>query len=80
MNRILKTSSMVFLTIFILTLTINKTQLINIEEFYSDFYIIWYALLSKIVILLNISTLILISLIVWTIISYVEGESVNLIN
>ena len=30
--------------------------------------------------ILNISTLILISLIVWTIISYVEGESVNLIN
>ncbi|MAQ86815.1 MAG: hypothetical protein CMG06_02860 [Candidatus Marinimicrobia bacterium] len=29
---------------------------------------------------LNISTLILISLIVWTTISYVEGEPVNLIN
>ena len=55
MNRILKTSSIVFLTIFILTLTINKTQLINIEEFYSDFYIIWYALLSNIATRLNIS-------------------------
>ena len=55
MNRILKTSSIVFLTIFILTLTINKTQLINIEEFYSDFYIIWYDLLSNIAIRLNIS-------------------------
>ena len=30
--------------------------------------------------ILNISTLILISLIVWTTISYVEGEPVNLIN
>ena len=30
--------------------------------------------------ILNISTLILISLIVWTIISYGEGEPVNLIN
>ena len=30
--------------------------------------------------ILNISTLILISLIVWTLISYVEGEPVNLIN
>ena len=37
MNRILKTSSIVFLTIFIFTLTINKTQLINIEEFYSEY-------------------------------------------
>jgi hypothetical protein len=55
MNRILKTSSIVFLTIFIFTLTINKTQLINIEEFYSDFYVIWYALLSNTVIFLKIS-------------------------
>ena len=30
--------------------------------------------------ILNISTLILISLIVWTLISYVEGEPLNLIN
>ena len=30
--------------------------------------------------ILNISTLILISLTVWTLISYVEGEPVNLIN
>ncbi len=55
MNRILKTSSIVFLTIFIFTLTINKTQLINIEEFYSDFYVIWYALLSNTLIFLKIS-------------------------
>ena len=55
MSRILKTSSIVFLTIFILTLTINKTELINIEEFYSDFYLIWYALLSNTVIFLKIS-------------------------
>tara|TARA_B100001173_G_scaffold259551_1_gene232509 strand:- start:15 stop:1058 length:1044 start_codon:yes stop_codon:yes gene_type:complete len=55
MNRILKTSSIVFLTIFILTITINKTQLINIEGFYSGFYIIWYTLLSNLVLYLKIS-------------------------
>ena len=55
MNRILKTSSIVFLTIFILTITINKTQLINIEGFYSGFYIIWYTLLSNLVLCLKIS-------------------------
>ncbi len=46
MNSILKTSSLVFLTIFFLTLTINKTSIINIENFYSIIYTQWFSILS----------------------------------
>ena len=46
MNSILKTSSLVFLTIFLLTLTINKTSIINIENFYSPIYNEWFSILS----------------------------------
>ena len=46
MNSILKTSSLVFLTIFLLTLTINKTSIINIENFYSPIYTEWFGILS----------------------------------
>ena len=46
MNSILKTSFLVFLTIFLLTLTINKTSIINIENFYPQFYAQWFSILS----------------------------------
>ena len=46
MNSILKTSSLVFLTIFLLTLTINKTSIINIENIYSLIYNRWFSILS----------------------------------
>ena len=46
MNSILKTSSLVFLTIFLLTLTINKTSIINIENFYYPIYTKWFSILS----------------------------------
>ena len=46
MNSILKTSFLVFLTIFLLTLTINKTSIINIENFYPQIYAQWFSILS----------------------------------
>ena len=46
MNNILKTSFLVFLTIFLLTLTINKTSIINIENFYPQIYAQWFSILS----------------------------------
>ena len=46
MNSILKTSSLVFITIFLLTLTINKTSLINIENIYPLIYTQWFSVLS----------------------------------
>ena len=46
MNSILKTSSLVFLTIFLLTLTINKTSIINIEYFYYPIYTEWFSILE----------------------------------
>ena len=46
MNRILKTSSLVFLTIFLLTLTINKTSIINIDNVYPHIYTKWFSFLS----------------------------------
>ena len=47
MNRVLKKSSIIFLTIFTVTLTINKTSIINIESFYLNIYTFWYNLLSN---------------------------------
>ena len=46
MNSILKTSSLVFITIFLLTLTINKTSVINIENIYPLIYTQWFSVLS----------------------------------
>lgn len=46
MNNTLKTSFHVFLTIFLLTLTINKTSIINIENFYPHIYAQWFSILS----------------------------------
>ena len=46
MNSILKTSFLVFLTIFLLTLAINKTSIINIENFYPQIYAQWFSILS----------------------------------
>lgn len=53
MNRILKASSLVFITIFILTLTINKTSIISIEAFYSSLYYYWYSVLSSVFVYTN---------------------------
>ena len=46
MNRFLKTSYLVFLTFFLLTLTINETSLINIDNVYSIIYNRWFSFLS----------------------------------
>ena len=46
MNRFLKTSYLVFLTFFLLTLTINETSLINIDNVYSIIYTRWFSFLS----------------------------------
>ncbi len=46
MSSITKTSSLVFLIIFLLTLTINTTSLINVENVYSLIYNQWFSILS----------------------------------
>lgn len=46
MNSITKTSSLVFLTIFLLTLTINTTSLVNVDDVYPLIYTQWFSFLS----------------------------------
>ncbi len=55
MNNTLKTSFHVFLTIFLLTLTINKTSIINIENFYPHIYAQWFSILSYVFVYPSIS-------------------------
>ena len=55
MNNTLKTSFHVLLTIFLLTLTINKTSIINIENFYPHIYAQWFSILSYVFVYPSIS-------------------------